>query len=302
MTVGRGSQRVPVQARPRAPMTSVVAADSRAPMTSVVAAAPPARCALPCDLEGLGAGGTLPAMATAALLVIGNEILSGKVRDTNSPFLAVELRKLGVELERILTIPDDVDLIAKETRALSDAYDFVFTSGGIGPTHDDMTMESIAKAFDRRIVLNQSMFDRMERYSDKPVNEAMKKMAMIPEGAEVLDVGGLWFPIVVVENVHIFPGIPELFEKKFHEIRERFTGVPFQLRKIYVRENESDIADVLNRLLEEFPKLMLGSYPRINEEDYRVLLTLESKDGDYLERATATLASRLPKDAIHRIE
>ena len=241
-------------------------------------------------------------MATAGLLVIGNEILSGKVRDTNSAFLAVELRKLGVDLERILTIPDSVDLIADETRAMSAAYDFVFTSGGIGPTHDDMTMESIAKAFDREVVLNQSMFDRMERYSEKPVNDAMRKMAMIPAGAEVLDVGGLWFPIVVVENVHIFPGIPELFEKKFHEIRERFSGVPFQLRKIFVRENESDIAETLNALLEEFPLLMLGSYPRINEEDYRVMLTLESKDGDYLERATETLAKRLPAGAVHRIE
>jgi molybdopterin-biosynthesis enzyme MoeA-like protein len=163
-------------------------------------------------------------------------------------------------------------------------------------------MESIARAFDREVELNQSMFDRMRRYSDGPVNEAMKKMAMIPAGAEILDVGGLWFPIVVVENVHIFPGIPELFEKKFHEIRERFSGVPFRLCKVYVREHESEIADVLNALLEEFPQLMLGSYPRINEEDYRVMLTLESKDADYLDRATKTLTGRLPSGAIHKIE
>ncbi len=155
-------------------------------------------------------------MSTAALLVIGNEILSGKVRDTNSTFLAVELRKLGVDLERIVTIPDVIDTIARETRILSEAYDYVFTSGGIGPTHDDLTMDGIALAFERKVVLNQSMIDRMQRYSDKPVNDAMRKMAMIPDGSEVLDVGGLWFPVVVVENVHIFPGIPELFEKKFH--------------------------------------------------------------------------------------
>jgi molybdenum cofactor synthesis domain-containing protein len=105
-------------------------------------------------------------MSTAALLVIGNEILSGKVRDTNSPFLAVELRKLGVDLERIVTIPDVVETIARETRALSHAYDYVFTSGGIGPTHDDLTMDGIALAFERKIVLHQSMIDRMERYSD----------------------------------------------------------------------------------------------------------------------------------------
>jgi molybdenum cofactor synthesis domain-containing protein len=241
-------------------------------------------------------------MSTAALLVIGNEILSGKVRDTNSAFLAVELRKLGVDLERILTIADEIDLIARETRAMSEAYDFVFTSGGIGPTHDDMTMDGIAQAFGRKIEFNQSMLDRMARYSDKPLNDAMKKMALIPTGADVLDVGGLWFPVVVVENVHIFPGIPELFEKKFHSIRDRFSGVPFVLRKLYVRENESDIAEILNALLREFPELMLGSYPRINEEHYRVMLTLESRDAEYVGRATQALVENLPTDAIYKLE
>ena len=241
-------------------------------------------------------------MSTAALLVIGNEILSGKVRDTNSAFLAVELRKLGVDLERILTISDQVDLIASETRAMSEAYDYVFTSGGIGPTHDDMTMDGIAQAFGREIELNQSMLDRMARYSDKPLNDAMRKMALIPSGADVLDVGGLWFPVVIVENVHILPGIPELFEKKFHSIRARFSGVPFVLRKIYVRESESDIADVLNDLLREFSELMLGSYPRINEEHYRVMLTLESRDKSYVNRATEKLIKGLPADAIYKVE
>ncbi len=241
-------------------------------------------------------------MSTAALLVIGNEILSGKVRDTNSAFLAVELRKLGVDLERLLTIADEIDLIARETRAMSEAYDFVFTSGGIGPTHDDMTMDGIAQAFGRRVEFNQSMLDRMARYSDKPLNDAMKKMALIPTGADVLDVGGLWFPVVVVENVHIFPGIPELFEKKFHSISDRFSGVPFVLRKLYVRENESDIAEILNALLREFPELMLGSYPRINEEHYRVMLTLESRDAEYVGRATQMLVENLPTDAIYKLE
>lgn len=241
-------------------------------------------------------------MATAALLVIGNEILSGKVRDTNSAFLAVELRKLGVDLERILTIPDEIELIARETKSMSEAFDYVFTSGGIGPTHDDMTMDGIALAFDRVLETNQAMIERMERYSEKPLNDAMRKMAIVPSGAEILDVGGLWFPVVVVENVHIFPGIPELFEKKFHSIAARFSGVPFVLKKLYVRPNESDIADVLNALLRNYPELMLGSYPRINEEHYRVMLTLESRDADYVQSATDELVKNLPADAVYRIE
>lgn len=241
-------------------------------------------------------------MPTAGLLVIGNEILSGKVVDTNSPYLATELRELGVELERILTIPDDIEGIAREVRAMSEAYDFVFTSGGIGPTHDDVTMDGVALAFGREIEESGSMIERMERAQGKPPNASQRKMAQIPSGSILIDSGDLWFPIIVVENVHIFPGIPELLRKKFKSIRERFRGIPFQLRRVYVTKSESDIAHSLNALLVDFPELMLGSYPRIAEEHYRVLLTLESRDADYLERAVASLLERIPGDAIHRIE
>ena len=113
-------------------------------------------------------------MPTAAMLVIGNEILSGKVVDTNSPYLAKQLRELGVDLERILTIPDDVELIAREVRALSEGFDHVFTSGGIGPTHDDMTMEAVALAFGRELELNQNMCQRIEHASCGPANESQR--------------------------------------------------------------------------------------------------------------------------------
>jgi len=241
-------------------------------------------------------------MPSAGLLVIGNEILSGKVVDTNSPYLAEQLRELGVDLERILTIPDEIDIIADEVLALSKAYDFVFTSGGIGPTHDDLTMDAIAKAFGRELEVNQTMVDRMERHSGKRVNESQRKMAMIPSGAQVIDAGDLWFPIVIVENVHIFPGVPALLQKKFQSIRDRFRGIPFQLRRIYVTRNESEIADSLNTVLRDFPRLMLGSYPRFEEPDYRVLLTLESRDRDYLEKALVSLLERLGGDSVLRVE
>ncbi|MCZ6463322.1 MAG: molybdopterin-binding protein [Proteobacteria bacterium] len=241
-------------------------------------------------------------MPTAGLLVIGNEILSGKVVDTNSPYLAKELRALGVDLVRILTIADEVDLIAAETRAMSEAYDFVFTSGGIGPTHDDLTMDGIAKAFGRKVVLSEAIVARIERAQGKPANESQRKMGLIPEGALLMDAGDLWFPVVVVENVHIFPGIPELLQKKFLSIRERFRGQPFLLKRVYVKMRESDIAPSLNELLVEFPDLLLGSYPRIGERDYHVLLTLESRDEAYLGRALEGLLGRLPAEGIHKVE
>jgi len=241
-------------------------------------------------------------MPTAALLVIGNEILSGKVVDTNSPFLAAELRALGVDLERILTIPDEIDLIAREVRAMSEAHDFVFTSGGIGPTHDDLTMDGIAQAFGRSLEPSLSMLERIERHQGEEPNESQRKMAMIPQGAQVVDAGDLWFPVVIVENVHIFPGIPKLLQKKFHSIKDRFRGVPFQLCRVYVKQSESDIAEHLNALLVEFPELMLGSYPKLEERDYRVLLTLESRDAEYLERARDSLLVRLSDDAVFKVE
>ncbi len=241
-------------------------------------------------------------MASAGILIIGNEILSGKVTDSNSPYLCRELRTLGVDVGRILTIPDDVRVIAREVRALSDAYDVVFTSGGIGPTHDDLTMDGVALAFGRKVERNHSIAERIARAQGKPPNESQLKMAMVPEAALLIDAGDLWFPVVVVENVYVFPGIPELLRKKFESVRERFRGVPVLLKRVFVKRRESDIADELNALLVEFPELMLGSYPRIGDEAFHVLLTLESRDAGYLQRALDALLVRLPDDSIHKVE
>ena len=241
-------------------------------------------------------------MPTAGILVIGNEILSGKVVDTNSPYLCEQLRELGVDVERILTIPDVIETIAAEVKMMSQTYDFVFTSGGIGPTHDDMTIDAIAVAFGRALEQNESIAVRMQRGTGKVLNESQLKMAQVPEGAVLLGSGDLWFPLVIVENVYIFPGIPELLKKKFDSVRDRFRGVPFVLRHVYVTRRESDIAESLHELLTEFPELALGSYPKLTEENFRVLLTLESRDGDYVQRALDSLLARLPADAVFKVE
>jgi molybdopterin-biosynthesis enzyme MoeA-like protein len=137
--------------------------------------------------------------------------------------------------------------------------------------------------------------DRLRRATGHEPNESQLKMAQIPSGASLLDAGDLWFPLVVVENVYILPGIPELLRKKFESARDRFRGVPFVLKRVYVTSMESEIAEVLHALLQEFPELMLGSYPRIQEESFRVMLTLESRDAGYVQR-------RLPAYAVHKVE
>jgi len=239
---------------------------------------------------------------SAGIIIIGNEVLSGKVTDVNSPYLCRELRSLGVDVERILTIPDVIDVIAAEVRAMSAAYDFVFTSGGIGPTHDDLTMDGVAKAFGRELELSTSIAGRIERAQGREPNESQLKMAMIPAGASLVDAGDLWFPVVIVDNVYVFPGVPELLRKKFDSIRDRFRGEPFLLKNVYVKRRESEIAASLNDLLREFPALLLGSYPKIGQESFHVLLTLESRDAAYLGRALDSLLSRLTADAVFKVE
>ncbi|HET6304568.1 MAG TPA: molybdopterin-binding protein [Myxococcota bacterium] len=242
-------------------------------------------------------------MSSAGVLVIGNEILSGKVVDVNSPYLCRELRALGVDVRRVLTIPDEIELIAKEVRAMSESFDWVFTSGGIGPTHDDLTMEGVSHAFGMPLEVSESIASRIERaVGSGGLDESQRKMAMIPRGAHLVDSGDLWFPVVIVRNVHVFPGIPDLLQRKFQSIRERFRGVPFVLRRVFVTQRESEIASVLNALLVEYPELLLGSYPRVGEGAFHVLLTLESRDPDYVKRALDELVRRLPAEAIHKVE
>lgn len=239
---------------------------------------------------------------SAALVVIGNEILSGKVTDCNTPFLARELRDLGVTLERVVVIPDEIAQIAAEVSAFSRRYDVVFTSGGVGPTHDDITMDGVAAAFGRPLVEHVELRCEIERHVGDRINSAFLKMAMIPQGAELIVDDKLAFPTVVVENVYILPGIPELFQAKVVALRDRFRARPYFLRQVLVRDNETIIAEYLNATLTAFPDLLLGSYPKLSDPDYRVRLTLESKDEAYVESALADLVGRLPAGCVFRVE
>jgi len=244
----------------------------------------------------------MPRDLSAGIIVIGNEILSGKVTDTNAPFLTRELRALGVDLKRILTIPDDLDEIAAAVREFRSRYDVVFTSGGVGPTHDDVTMEGIARGLGRPLIRHPVIEGRLREFYKEHVNEARLKMAEVPEGAELLVDGRLGFPTVKCENFYILPGIPELFEQKFEMLKERFDATPYTLRVIYTRDGEGSIAEHLNNTLSAFPALLLGSYPKIGHPEYAVKLTLESKDPEYVERALGHLLRLLPAEAVVRTE
>src|SRR5713101_5538568 len=152
----------------------------------------------------------------AGIVVIGNEILSGKTVDSNSAFLARELRQLGVTLKRITVIPDEMDVIAETVRDFHSQFDLVFTSGGVGPTHDDITIEGVARALGRRVIHHPLLETYIREYlNGRPMNAAYLKMTEVPEGAELLQDNRLRFPTLKLENIYILPGIPEILQQKF---------------------------------------------------------------------------------------
>ncbi len=239
---------------------------------------------------------------SAALVVIGNEILSGKVQDSNAYFAARELRSAGVELKRIAVVPDDLDAIAEEVAYSSAHFDFVITSGGVGPTHDDITMEGVARAFKRKLLAHPELVGLINQYMGERANAASLRMAQVPEGAVLNDAGDIRFPTVQIENVYVLPGIPQLFEAKLAALKARISADPYFIRTIYTTALESALAEHLNATLAAYPRLMLGSYPKIGNPQYRVKLTLESKDRDYLERAFRHLLELIPGDAVVKVE
>lgn len=239
---------------------------------------------------------------TAAVIVIGNEILSGKVVDANAAFLARELRSVGVALRRILVIPDEVDAIAAAVREYQPAFDVVFTSGGVGPTHDDVTIAGIARGLGCAVVRHPVLEQKIREWSGDIVDAARLKMAEVPEGAELVFASDSDYPTVTVRNIYILPGIPEIFRAKVEALKSRFAVDPYFLRVVYTRAMESTLAPFLNATLAAFPDLLLGSYPTLNDPEYRVRVTLESKDRDYVERAFAYLLAQLSHDLIVRTE
>lgn len=251
-------------------------------------------------------------MATAGLIVIGDEILSGKVVDTNTPFLISELRALGTRLCEIAVIADHRAGIAETVARFAARYDAVFTSGGVGPTHDDVTIAGVAQAFGVTVQRHPELAALLTAYyrslprppaggsgageGANTANEELLarnlRMADVPEGTTLLAGADLKWPVLCVRNVYILPGIPEIFRRKFLAIRERFRDSPFFLRQIYVGCEEGAIAHHLDGIAASYPDVALGSYPRLEAaaDGHRVRLTLEGKDEGRVGQASDALA------------
>jgi len=238
----------------------------------------------------------------AGILTIGNEILSGKVTDDNSPFLCRELRRLGVEVKQLVVLPDEVEVIADQIRFWARKYDLIFACGGVGPTHDDVTIAGIAKGLGKSVIRHASLVSFLKELYPQPLTEAMLKLTEVPEGADLIRLEEQRYPLVTVSNIYIFPGIPELLRKKFDAIKERFRTTPYYMKKIFVKSPEVEIAPHLFSVNTLYPALGLGSYPAFRHPDYQVMLTLESKDPGHLDKAFSHLLSLLPQKVVFKIE
>jgi FAD synthetase len=239
---------------------------------------------------------------TAAIVVIGNEILTGKSEDRNASFLIGEMYRLGVALRRIVIIPDEVEAIAIAVRECAEQFDYVFTSGGVGPTHDDVTIEGVARAFGREVVRHPELESMLRGYFGDGIDAARLRMADTPEGSELIKDEAMRWPVLATKNVYVLPGVPELFRKKFEAIRERFRAEPFHVRMIYTRQDEFDIAPGLDAVAANHPEVEIGSYPTFTREDYRVKITIESKELDAVDRARDQLLTLLDPTSLARVE
>ncbi len=232
---------------------------------------------------------------SAAMLVIGDEILSGRTRDANMYHLAGQLTEHGVELREVRVVSDDPQAIVSAVQALSSAYTHVFTSGGIGPTHDDITADCVAAAFgapidvrdDARAIL-QAHYDR----NGQDLNEARLRMARIPVGAKLIENPVSAAPGFVLQNVHVLAGVPKIFEAMLAGVLPTITGgAPLLSRTVRVERGEGDIAGPLTALSETFDDLSFGSYPFQKNGAFGTNIVVRGTDPERLDAAEAALIS-----------
>lgn len=230
---------------------------------------------------------------SAAMLVIGDEILSGRTRDANMHYLAGQLTDAGIDLKEVRVVSDDAPAIVAAVKALSAAYDTVFTSGGIGPTHDDITADCIAAAFDDHIdvrddarALLQAHYDR----SGQELNAARLRMARIPDSATLIENPVSTAPGFTVQNVHVMAGVPSVFQAMVASVLPTLTGgAPLLSRTLRVDRGEGDIAGPLGQFAQDYADLSVGSYPFQKDGKYGSNLVVRGADAARLDQAMAAL-------------
>ena len=235
---------------------------------------------------------------TAAMLVIGDEILSGRTRDANMHHLAGELTKAGIDLAEVRIVSDQHLAIVEAVNALRGSYDHVFTSGGIGPTHDDITADAIAAAFGVPITIRadaRALLAAHYARSGLELNEARLRMARIPGDAVLIDNPISTAPGFSLGNVHVMAGVPNIFQAMVAGLLATLTGgVPLLSQTLRIQRGEGEIAKPLGDLAAEFPDLSMGSYPFVKDGAYGTNLVIRGQDKGRLDQAMMRLSRLFP--------
>jgi molybdenum cofactor synthesis domain-containing protein len=234
---------------------------------------------------------TSPEIVTAGFIIIGDEILSGRTKDANLGFIADELVEAGIRLKEVRVISDDEDEIVDTVRALSGKFDYVFTSGGIGPTHDDITCDSVAKAFDLEVSHHPDAVKRMTAHAGNvgvDLNEARMRMARTPDGASLILNPVSAAPGFTVGNVHVMAGVPRIFQAMVKELLPTLKGGA-KVHSLAVSSNlgEGRVATGLGEIQARYPDINIGSYPYFRAGNYGTTLVLRGTDIERLRPAAA---------------
>ncbi|MBM4358105.1 MAG: competence/damage-inducible protein A [Deltaproteobacteria bacterium] len=234
----------------------------------------------------------------AAALIIGNELLSGKIAEGNLLVLARTLRGLGIVLERVVMVLDDRARIAAEVRSLAASHDVVFTSGGVGPTHDDQTIDAVADAFGTRAVTFPELEAMIRGYYGEAITEGHLLMARAPEGSRLVSVPEMPWPTVIKENVWVLPGVPQIFAMKMPVVvAELGGGVRFVSHAVYTSLDEGPLKPLLDAVVAAHPAVEVGSYPKWREPRYRTKVTFDGQDEAAVLEARDAFVATLPLGA-----
>jgi molybdenum cofactor synthesis domain-containing protein len=245
----------------------------------------------------------MSAVQTAAALIIGNELLSGKIADENVGVLARTLRGIGVRLNRVVIVPDDHAIIAHEVRELSEGFDHLFTSGGVGPTHDDLTIDAIAAAFDVAVERSEPIETMLRSYYGDAIKEGHLAMARAPAGARLVVTEDMPWPTVVMRNVWILPGVPQIFAMKMAVIAaELGTGGAFHSLAVYTNMDEGNLKPLLDRIVADHLEVEVGSYPRWRDPRYRTKVTFDAEDAQVCRVARDAFEAMLPDGGLAQVD
>lgn len=240
----------------------------------------------------------------AAILIIGNEILSGRTQDTNTSTLATWLNSLGVKVSEVRVVPDDEKIIIDTLNLLRKTYNYVFTTGGIGPTHDDITAESVSKAFNQKYQIHKEAFRLLEAYY-KPgeFNKGRQKMVWMPEGAELILNPTSGAPGFNVDNVFCLPGVPSILKSMLGGLKNKIVGgEPILSHTISLRTVESEIANSLTKIQEKNKDVEIGSYPFFHAGKLGVSIVIRSEDQSKIDLCNSEILEFINEKKIELVE